>query len=80
MLPTIPGGMEWAVILLILIALGLPAWYTRRVVLARGSDHGLAWGTFAVLSMILGKGIGGVVFAMFYLQVRDDIGEKENNG
>ena len=69
----VPGGIELAVILLILvIPLGIGYWVSQDAK-RRGSSHHLAWGAMAFVS-VFGYGFFVVVFLVFYFVVRDDIG------
>lgn len=70
----VPGGMELAVIfLLLIIPLAIGYWVSRDAK-KRGSNHHLAWGTMAFVS-VFGYGFLIIIFLVFYFVVRDDIGK-----
>ncbi|MFC7074952.1 hypothetical protein [Haloarcula halophila] len=44
---------------------------------SRGSPHAVAWASASFFCAVLGSLFGGVVFWVFYLVVRDEIGSGE---
>lgn len=75
----VPGGMELAIILLILvIPLGIGYWVSQDA-RKRGSNHHRAWGAMAFVS-VFGYGFLVILFLVFYFVVRDDIGQVEPTG
>lgn len=73
----VPGGTELLIVVLVLIvALVIPAvtgYWIGRDANRRGSDHHVAWGTMTFLSGLFSF-VPFLVFVVFYVVVRDDIG------
>lgn len=78
----IPGGTELVVAFLIFfLLLGIPAtvgYWVSQDAKRRGSDHHIAWGGMAFLT-----GLAYIapilIFLVFYLIVRDDIGNPDRS-
>lgn len=71
----VPGGMELAVIFLILIIPLAIGYWVGQDAKKRGSNHHLAWGAMAFIS-VFGYGFLIIIFIVFYFVVRDDIGSE----
>lgn len=69
----VPGGMELVIIIFLIIPLAIGYWVSQDAK-KRGSDHHLAWGAMAFVS-VFGYGLLIIIFMVFYFVVRDDIGE-----
>lgn len=72
----VPGGMELAVIFLLVFVLAIPiavGYWVSQDAKKRGSGHHVVWGAMTFLSG-LAYLVPMVVFLVFYLIVRDDIG------
>jgi hypothetical protein len=77
--PGIPGGPELIVLFLLLFVLVIPfgfAFWVANDVGKRGSVHRFAWGAMAFVTALFGNLPGLVVFFVFYLVVRDDVGTR----
>ena len=73
----VPGGMELAVIFLLVFLLAIPiavGYWVSQDAKKSGSDHHVAWGVMTLVSG-LAYLVPMVVFVVFYLIVRGDVGE-----
>jgi len=73
MIGAITGGMELAIILLVVVVPGIPAWLVHRDVTGRDTAHPYAWPAMTFVSVALFY--GAIPWFIFYFVVRDDIGE-----
>lgn len=74
----VPGGMELAVILLILFIAVAPAYLVYRDASERGSDHVYAWTVGMIIGGVFGNLLGSLLVGGLYYAIEVRGGERRD--